>query len=264
MRVLKVLLLGLYLACFCLPIGLSSNDGPANAILKQAQDKVDDESYQEALDLYNNAKNLDPSLIDAWYGAAESNYYLKKYKDCDELCDKVLRDKSFEGIKGLDRFAELSADCTIAYKEATGKDLVNVLEPGEAPEAYQQAIEYYYLAISLNSNSTSAWNSLGMLEAELGNFTGSISCFDRALEINSSLAAVWNNKGASLANLGDYEEAYECLDNATRLNPNLAKAWYNKVKTLGKLKDEALAKGKALDPSLAVPIQFGWLWGEIS
>jgi tetratricopeptide (TPR) repeat protein len=264
MKVSRKLLLGLCLAYVCLPIGLSSNDGLTTALLEKAQGKLENESYQEASDLFNNAKNLDPMQVDAWYGAAESDYHLNKYKECDETCDKVLRDKSFEGIGGLDRFAELSGKCTIAYKKATGKDLVNMLKPDQTPEAYQQAREYYYLALALNSNSTSAWNSLGMLEAELGNYTGSISCFDGALEINSSLAYVWNNKGASLANLGRYEESLGCLDNATRLNPNFAEAWYNKVKTLGKLKDEALAKGKALDPELAGKIQFGWIMAEIS
>lgn len=264
MKVSKALLLGLCLVYVCLPIGLSANDAPATAILKDAQGKFDDGSFQEARDLFNNAKNLDPTLIDAWYGVAESNYYLEKYKDCDEVCDKVLRDESFDGISGLDRFAELSASCTIAYKEQTGNDLVDVLEPGQTPEAYQQARMYYYMAIALNSNSTSAWNSLGMLEAELGNYTGSISCFDEALEINSSLAAVWNNKGASLANLGRYDEAVVCLYNATKRNPKLAEGWYNKVKASGKLRDEALVKGKDLNPDLSREMQFKWFWTKIS
>lgn len=261
MKVSKVLLLGLCLVYMSLPIGLSSNDAYVTAILKDAQEKFGNGSFQQALNLFNNAKNLDPDQIDAWYGVAESNYYIENYKECDELCDKALRDRPFEETSGLDRFAELAATCTIAYKEKTGNDLVNVLEPGKAPESYQQAREYYYLAISLNSNSTSAWNSLGMLEAkQYSNYTGSIYCFDRALEINSSLAAVWNNKGVSLAILERYNEALECFDNATKLNPNLAEAWNNKVKPLGRLKDDALDKGEALNPDLASKRELNWFW----
>jgi tetratricopeptide (TPR) repeat protein len=260
MKVSAVFLLGYCAVNFWLIIGLSSNGALATDFLANAEGKLRNGSCQEALDLYKNAKNLDPSLTEAWYGEAESNYCLKKYKDCDELCDRVLRDGSLEGVSGLDRFATLAGNCTTAYKKATGKDLVNVLKPGETPEAYQQARDYYYLAIALNPNSTSAWIKLGMLEAELGNYTGSISSFDKALEINSSLAAVWNNKGASLANLGRYSEALESLDNATKFDPNLAEAWCNKVKTLGKLKDEALARGRALKSECVGRMELNWFW----
>lgn len=263
MKVLKAFILWSCLIYICIPICFSSNDAPVIAILNEAQVKFEEKSYQDSLQLFDNAKKIDPSKIEAWYGLAGSNYYLEKYKECDEICDQALRDKSFEDTGELGRFAELAAECTVAYKKQTGKDLVNALEPGKAPEAYKQARQYYYLAISLNNNSSRAWNSLGMLELELGNYTGSLSCFDEVLKINSSLAAVWSNKGASLAKLGRFNESLECLDKATDLDPNLAEAWYNKVKTLGKLKDEALAKGKALDPDLSSQMQFDWFWTEI-
>ena len=263
MKVLSAFILWVCFIYICLPVCLSSDGAPVTSILKEAQEKFKKESYQESLSLFDNAKKIDPTQIDAWYGVAESNYHLEKYKECDEICDQTLRDKPFEDTGDLDRFAELAAECTVAYKEQTGKDLVNVLKPGEVSDAYQQAREYYYLAITLNNSSTSAWNSLGMLESRLFNYTGSISCFNEALKINSSLAEVWSNKGASLASLGRFNESLECLDGATELDPDLAEAWYNKAKTLGKLKDEALAKGKTLNPDLVTPMQFSWFWNEI-
>ncbi len=262
MRYLKMFILCSSLVYFCLPTGLSSNDANIQLILNEANSKMENKSYQEAHDLFNKAENMDPNQIAARYGVAESYYKLEKYKNCDETCDKTLRDESVNEEEGLDRFAELSAKCTIAYKKSTGKDLVNLDQANGTPDAYQQARGYYYLAISMNPNSTSAWNGMGILEMELGNYTGSVACFDEALKINSSLAVVWSNKGASLAKLGRYDESLKCLDNATNLDPNLAEAWYNKAKTLSGLKDEAFAQGKLLNSDLAEKMQYNWLWNE--
>ena len=265
MKVINALLLGLCLLYFWLPAGVSSDGANARGILTSAHEKFKNESFSDAIDLSSRARNIDSSLLDAWYLEAESYYMLKKYKESDELCDKVLRDQSFEGKGGLDRFAKLAGDCNVAYEKATGKPIVNLgSDSNKAPEADQQALSYYNKAIELNPNSTGAWNNEGVLLYELGNFTNATYCFGRALQINSSLAEAWNNKGASLARLGRHDEALKCYDNATMLDSNFAEAWYNKVKTLSKLKDEALNKGKALKPELIEEAEEKWFLLGIS
>lgn len=267
MKVLKILLISLCLLYLCLPLVACSDGVNATGILATAHEKFDNKSYSEAQKISRNAVNMDPKNLDARYLEALCDYMLEDFKESDEICDQVLRDRSFNGKSGLDRFAELAARCTIAYKKKTGKDLVNFwggssTDGNGIPAAYEQALGYCDIAIGLNPNSTSAWNSKGMLLAELGNYTGSIISFNKTLEINSSLAEAWNNKGASLSSLGRHREALKCYDNATMLNPALAEAWYNEVKSLDSLKEEALAKGIAHKPELREKLEFKWFWVE--
>jgi tetratricopeptide (TPR) repeat protein len=268
MKVLSLLIIGFCSLHLCLPLAACSDGVNATGVLGSAYVKFDNKSYSEALNLSIKAIKIDRTDLEAWYLEARCYYMLSKFKESDEICDKVLRDESFQGRSGIDRFAELAARCTIAYKKQTGRDLVN-FGPGSLPDgdgipvAYEQALLYYDKAIELNPNSTSAWNSKGMLEAELGNYTGSLFSFNRTLQINSTLAGAWNNKGASLSNLGNNREALSCLDKATTLDPNLAEAWYNKVEILDRLKEEALDKGNAIKPELMEKLQFGSFWVDV-
>ncbi len=276
MKVSKVNLLLFWLSClmcFWLSTGLSSNEDPAAIALSGALAEYNNTSCKKALVLFIEAREINSSLLDAWYGEGKCYYELgkedpEKYIECNELCDKILIGKPSD--KGLSRFHALSGDCKKAYKDATGKTMP-VTKPGteggnvSVPEAYQQILGSYDKAIGLDPNNSEAWNSKGVVLAELNNPSGSIYCFNEALKINSSLAEVWNNKGASLASLRRYGEALECLDNATKLNPNLAEAWWNKVKTFGKLKDEARDKAIALNrPDLGQRLEFNWLWANSS
>jgi tetratricopeptide (TPR) repeat protein len=200
---------------------------------EKAEENFKSGDYTNAAKYYNDARCVEVSLLDAWYGEAFSYFKMGQYEESDEICDQVLR-RDLPNPSCLDRFAILAGDSATAFEKSKGFPLVNAgdEEIKYVPEGYLKGMNYYDEAIKLNPNSTNAWNRKGIALAEIGDYTGSIACFDRAIKINSSQAEAWNNKGVSLDYWGKHRESMDCYDEAIKINPLLAEAWYNKAKTL--------------------------------
>jgi tetratricopeptide (TPR) repeat protein len=205
----------------------------AKILYEKGEGKLKSADYKGAAESFREARSIDETLLDAWYGEGLSYYKMGQYKESNELCDQILRDSTSEA-NSLDRFAKLAGDSATDYERKYGEPLVNAGEENgrQIPEGYIEGLKYYDEAIKLNPNNTAAWNNKGIALAELRNYTGSIFCFKRAIETNSSLALAYSNEGASLDNMGNHTQALECYDNAIVLDPLLAEAWYNKAKTL--------------------------------
>lgn len=205
----------------------------AKVLYEKGEGKFKLADYKGAAEDFRDARSIDETLLDAWYGEGLSYYKMGQYKESNELCDQILRDSTSEA-NSLDRFAKLAGDSATDYERKYGEPLVNAGEDNgrQIPEGYIKGLKYYDDAIRFNPNNTAAWNNKGIALAELGNYTGSIFCFENAIKINSSLAVAYSNEGASLDNMGNHSRALECYENATDLDPLLAEAWYNMAKTL--------------------------------
>ncbi|CAK86537.1 unnamed protein product, partial (macronuclear) [Paramecium tetraurelia] len=101
---------------------------------------------------------------------------------------------------------------------------------------YQEAIECYDKAISINPNYDDAWYNKGLALYNLNKYQEAIECYDKAISINPKYDAAWNNKGNSLYDLKKYQEAIECYDKAISINPKYDAAWNNKGLALYDLK----------------------------
>jgi tetratricopeptide (TPR) repeat protein len=205
----------------------------AKVLYEKGEIKFESADYKGAAEFFRDARSIDETLLDAWYGEGLSFYKMGQYKECNELCDQILREP-ISKAGGLDRFAKLAGDSATDYERIYGEPLVNAGEENgrQIPDGYLKGLNYYDEAIQFNPNNTAAWNNKGIALAELGNYTGSIFCFEKAIKINSSLAVAYSNEGASLDKMGNHTQALGCYDNATGLDPLLAEAWYNKAKTL--------------------------------
>ncbi|CAD8214737.1 unnamed protein product [Paramecium octaurelia] len=120
---------------------------------------------------------------------------------------------------------------------------------------YEEAIECYDKAISINPKLDLAWNNKGNSLDDLYKYQEAIECYDKAISINPKLDLAWNNKGNSLNNLNKYEEAIECYDKAISINPKLDLAWNNKGNSLNNLNkyEEAIEcydKAISINPKL--------------
>jgi tetratricopeptide (TPR) repeat protein len=263
-RMTVIILLVLYIF---MPM-VQSEENAGNYI-NLADEKFKSGDYKEAAELYNIARSENDSLLNAWYGEGMSYYKMAKYKESDEICDQVLGD-TVNNPSDLEEFEVLAGDCAIAYEKEEGLSLVNAGdEVGKpVPKGYAEGIKFYDNATKLNPNSTIAWNRKGIALAELGNYTGSILCFEKMIVINSSQAEAYSNMGASLDNLDNHTQALRCYDNATKLDPLLAEAWYNKAKTLALdlnlISDarDSYKKAIVLNPDLKGE-QLTWLYVDI-
>ncbi|CAD8214738.1 unnamed protein product [Paramecium octaurelia] len=97
---------------------------------------------------------------------------------------------------------------------------------------YEEAIECYDKAISINPKYDLAWYNKGLALFYLNKKEEAIECYDKAISINPKYDSAWSNKGNSLFNLNKNEEANECCHQAISINPNNDAAWNNKVKTI--------------------------------
>jgi len=257
------------LICSLIFIQFAEPKDDAKVLYKKGESEFKSADYKGAAESFRDARSIDETLLDAWYGEGLSYYKMGQYKESNELCDIILREP-ISDAKGRDRFSKLAGDSATDYERKYGEPLVNAGEENgrQIPEGYIKGLKYYDEAIKFNPNNTAVWNNKGIALAELGNYTGSIFCFENAIKINSSLAVAYSNKGASLDNMGNHTQALECYDNATVLDPLLAEAWYNKAKTLAldlnRLSDARKCYNNATNLSAGLKgEQLAWIYVDI-
>jgi tetratricopeptide (TPR) repeat protein len=267
MKAAKSIFLIIIFLYIIIPFALS--DGEARFLYEKAEEKFKSGDYTNAAKYFYDARCADVSLLDAWYGEAFSYFKMGRYEESDEICDQALR-LDCPNPSYLDRFAILAGDSSTAFEKSKGMSLVNSGDEkiDSIPLGYIKGMNYYDKAIKINPNSTIAWNQKGLALAELGNYSGSISCFKKMIMINSSQAVAYNNMGASFDNMDNHTQALICYDKAIKLDPLLAEAWYNRAKTLALdlnliyAARESYKKAIFIDPSLPKE-QLIWVYVNI-
>ncbi|CAD8166212.1 unnamed protein product [Paramecium pentaurelia] len=64
----------------------------------------------------------------------------------------------------------------------------------------------------------------GVALHNLNEYQEAIECYDKAISMNPKYDKAWYNKGLALNNLNKYQEAFECYDKAISINPKHDKA----------------------------------------
>jgi tetratricopeptide (TPR) repeat protein len=93
--------------------------------------------------------------------------------------------------------------------------------------APQLGISVLEKALQLKSDLVEAWNSLGTIYDEVGNFAQAQHCYLKALESDPSLDFVHNNLCFSYLQIGEVEKAIYHGEKAVELNPGFAAAHNN-------------------------------------
>ncbi|CAD8140567.1 unnamed protein product [Paramecium octaurelia] len=100
---------------------------------------------------------------------------------------------------------------------------------------YEDAIECYNEAISINPKDEDAWYSKGLALFKLNQFEEAIECYNEAISIKPKYLYAWYDKGLALFKLNQFEEAIECYNEAISIKPKYLYAWYDKGLALFKL-----------------------------
>ena len=90
----------------------------------------------------------------------------------------------------------------------------------EVKESYDQALQSYGKATTLNPSLDLAWYRQGLVLKDLGRFDEAVSSLGRALDLNANNADAWNEKGSALMALGSREEAIICFERAAEIEPS--------------------------------------------
>ncbi len=221
---------------------------------------VESNRYEEAIECYDKAIEINAEDADVWYnkGVALDGLYRDEearecYDNAIECYDKLIEidpedatewnnkgvalvglNRNEEAIECFDKLIELGSEDADAWRKK-GRALALLNRDEEAIECYDKAIE-------INPKDDVAWYNKGSALQKLGKYDEAIDCYDKAIEINPENADAWKNKGDALYKLGKSDEAIECFDKAIEINPENADVWNNKgfaLMFLGK-SDEAI------------------------
>ena len=92
---------------------------------------------------------------------------------------------------------------------------------------FNEAIDAYRKAISIDPEYARAWYNLGITYGELSRHNEAIDAYRKAISIDPEDADTWYNLGYDYRELGRHNEAIDAFRQAIRIDPEDAKAWYN-------------------------------------
>jgi tetratricopeptide (TPR) repeat protein len=93
---------------------------------------------------------------------------------------------------------------------------------------YRQALAYLTRAIEVRPDYAEAYNNRGTVFGAEGDIIRAIKDFDRAIALKPDYVAAYSNRGTAYAIAGDYDRAIADLTRAIELRPDLAAAYNNR------------------------------------
>jgi tetratricopeptide (TPR) repeat protein len=218
-----------------------SNKGISFAALKR---------YEEALDCYDRALQIDPQSPVVWDNKGNALLNLGRYTESLDCYDKALTIIERIVLTGLSDGVYASLKC-FAESRADPKAIWN--NKGIALEhlgRLQEAITCYDSALAFDPKNMGTWSNKGNALKQLGRLQEAVICFDKALAIDSRLLNALTGKATVLCELGLQKEAVSCFDKALAINPQGASIWTLKGAALhvfGQHKDEMDCYNKAIE-----------------
>lgn len=186
----------------------------------------DKKDYQNALESYNRAVELDENNAVAYYNRGCVFSRQKEY-------NKAIADYS--------KAIELDKNYVNAYY---GRGIVY----GEQGK-YDKAIEDYSRTIELDKNYAYAYNNRGIVFYEQREYEKAIEDYSKAIELDENDAVAYYNRGIVYDEQGKYDKAIEDYSRATELDINYKNAYLNRAyvyRLLGEnekaLEDEKMAE----------------------
>ncbi|MFB2982117.1 tetratricopeptide repeat protein [Microseira sp. BLCC-F43] len=174
----------------------------ADNLYNQANELVSKQQYEAALQIYDQAIQINPEFYQA----------LNRYLESLESCHQAIK------INKNDVFAW----------NCQGIMLNNLGE-------YDRAIAAYDRAIKIDPKFEDAWNNKGQTLMQLHRYKEAIVAFDTAIKINPNYLFACNNKAISLSKLKRYDEALAAFDKAIQIRPDYQPAIEGRKQTIKQL-----------------------------
>ena len=159
------------------------------------------ERYEEAIEAYEKAIEINPKYNDAWFNKGFDLGKLKRYEEAIEAYEKAIE------INPKDNDAWYNKGFRLARLKR-----------------YEEAIEAYEKAIEINPKDDKAWLNKGFCLGKLRRYEEAIEVSEKAIEINPKEALGYSNIGELFFKLGNLEDASKNAKNALKRNENLTSA----------------------------------------
>jgi tetratricopeptide (TPR) repeat protein len=151
--------------------------------------------YDEAIQCFDKAIELDPKYADAWIGKAMNLGNLGRYDEALQASERAIESNPNLASTWYEKGEILS--------ERLGK--------------YDEAIECFDKMIELNPNDAVAWMMKGENLDKLDKYDEAIQCWNKAIELNPQEPTLWWDKGEALKALGETTDAEVAFAKAREL-----------------------------------------------
>ena len=95
--------------------------------------------------------------------------------------------------------------------------------------APNQEIEDYNTVVASTPHDAKAYNTLGIVHNNNGEYDLAISNFSKAIELDSEVIAAYNNRGIAYAEKSEFDLAIVDFTKAIELDPHLSAAYSNRA-----------------------------------
>ena len=172
----------------------------AGWLAKQGEKFFLENRYEEAINAYDKALQLQPSLAEVWNNRGVVLTKLQRYH---------------EAIASYEQAIQLRSDYSDAWNNrgvALGK-----------LKYYDAAVLSYDRAIQLKENYLDAWNNRGFALTQLKQYEEAITSYQKAEEINPDFYLIWYNKSRCYAMQEKAKLALDSLEQAIKLKPGITR-----------------------------------------
>ena len=178
------------------------------------------EKYDEAIEYYDQALEIEPKNDDVWSSRGAALLKLGMWAKAVDAFDKALH---------------INPKLALAYS-GKGLGLTHL-------RRYSEALECHDMAIKLDSSPV-GWNNKGNTIMRMsGDVDNAIECYGQALKIDLKYNIAWFNKGKAELQIEKLDDSIKSFTKAVELKPQFAEAWFQKGKAIsmsGKNEAEAL------------------------
>ena len=166
---------------------------------------ANEKKYDESLNDYNKAIQLEPKFSKAYNNKGGLMRTLKRYD---------------EAIANFDKAIELQPKYPIALNNrGLIKNIIN---------KYDEAILDYNKAIEYKPNYPEAFNNRGVAYRNSGRFEESLRDFNKAIELQPNYSKAYNERGVLMFNQNKFDMALNDYNRAIQLQPDYPNAYYNR------------------------------------
>ncbi len=199
--------------------------------------------FQDALQAFENAIQIDPTFADAYEGKTSTLCALGRYQEALTSVETALKlDPSYAASyndKGDILYEFKSYEDALGYYQRALHLEPNNLEAslGRATTLcslgrYEEALAAYDRAIYLDTNVAIAYDGKAWALRQLKQYPESLAFSEKALQLEPHNALFHMGKGRGLFRLGNYEESLAAFDHAIQLDPTIAQIYDYKADTL--------------------------------
>ena len=244
---------------------LYQNVSPETTFYEKGCALLDQGKYDEALQAYDKAIELDPTFVIAWTNKASVLLKLGMYNECLQASEKVIQlDPNIAMVWINKASALLMLGMYNEGLQASEKAIQ--LDPNDAGAwtnkafallmlgMYNEGLQASEKAIQLDPNDAGAWTNKAFALLKLGIYNEGLQASEKAIQLDPNDAGAWDNKGEALLKLGMYNESLQASEKAIQLDLNIVDGWYNKgaaLKALGRTAEANAAFAKARELGLS-------------